>query len=71
MALCKAANAGGGGGTPTCRELAEDLFSAGEVRQAVMNVSPYEQLWEFFYVVCTAQLLMHHMQIYLFFYAND
>lgn len=34
-------------------------FSAGEVWQAVMNVSPPQQLWEFFYVVCTSQPLHH------------
>ena len=47
----------------TGRELAGDLFPAGEVWQAVMDVSPSEQLWEFFYIVCTAQPLMHHFLI--------
>lgn len=59
MARCKAANAREEVGCKPARERAEDLFSAGEVRQAVMNVSSSEQLWEFFYIVCTAQPLTH------------
>lgn len=64
MARCKAANVKEEVGCKHARERAEDLFSAGEVQQAVMNVAPSEQLWEFFYIVCTAQPLMHHILIY-------
>lgn len=35
----------------TRSRLAVDLFSAGGMWQPVMNVSPPEQLWEFFYIV--------------------
>lgn len=35
----------------TRSRLAVDLFSAGRMWQAVMNVCPPEQLWEFFYIV--------------------
>ncbi len=48
----------------TRRGLSEDLFSAGEMWQAIMNASPSEQLWEFFYIVCTTQPLIHHILIY-------
>lgn len=48
----------------TCRECAGDLCSAGEVWQAVMNVSPSEHLWELLYIVCAAQPLIHHILIH-------
>lgn len=48
---------------PTRRERAEDSFSVGKVWQAVMTVSPSEQLYVFFYIVCTSQRLMDHIII--------
>lgn len=60
MARCKADNDGEGGGMQTYGELAVDLYAAGGLWQAVMNVPPPEQPWESFYIVCTSQTFCPH-----------
>lgn len=56
---CMAANVQEELGCKHAESLLWIYFSGGEVWQAVMNVSPPQQLWEFFYVVCTSQPLLH------------